>query len=254
MLRLFSLTIALLTAIVLTARPLSEEKRLKRVEKKRNGEVVINYIPAISAQRDYCAPASVEMVLRYYGERIKQRKLGRIFNSSHKGGTYRENVLKGFADNELKEYECRKIYGITNQEIGNLVTLHNKHPELSNAAAKKYKSGIKNNRYILDILDPAIIKKVTPQARPEFTAKFPQILREYISKGYPLLWSMAMNLDPYDRTTGGHMRVICGFKEENNRITGVIFLDPWGSKRKFKRVTLEEAIMMTTGLMVIIPR
>ena len=254
MTRLFSLAIALLTVISVAARPLSEEKRLRRVEKKRNGEIIINYIPGIKAQRDYCVPASVEMVLRYYGSRIKQRKLGRIFNSSHKGGTYNADVLKGFTDDELKEYDCRMIYEITSKEINVLTTLHNKHPELSNAAAKKFKSGIKNKRFILDILDPAIVKKITPQARPEFTAKLPQILKEYIPKGYPLLWTMAMNLDPYDRTTGSHMRVICGFKEENNRITEVIFLDPWGSKRKFKRTTLEEAIMMTTGLLVIMPK
>ena len=235
MIRTLSLTLALLTVLSAAARPLSEEKRLRRVEVKRNGEVMINYIPSIKAQRDYCVPASVEMVLRYYGARIKQKKLGRLFNSSHNGGTSREDLLNGFNDKELREYECRKLYAITKQEVHELVTLHNNHPALSRAAKKKIQSGIKHNQYIFDLLDPEIAKKVSPQARKEFTEKFTQILKEYVAKGFPLLWSMAMNLDPYDRTTGSHMRVICGYKEVDNRIVEVIYLDPWGNKRKFKR-------------------
>ena len=254
MIRSISLILMLLTILSAAARPLNEEKRLRRVEVKRNGEVIINYIPAIKAQRDYCVPASVEMVLRYYGSRIKQKKLGRLFNSSHKGGTSHENLILGFNDDELREYECRKLYTITNQEVHELVTLHNNHPDLSNAAAKKIKSGIKKNRYIFDLLDLEIAKKVSPQARKELTEKFPQILKEYVAKGHPLLWSMAMNLDPYDRTTGSHMRVICGYKEVDNRIIEVIYLDPWGSKRKFKRATLDETVMMTKGIMVILPK
>lgn len=254
MIRTLSLTLALLTVISAAARPLSEEKRLRRVELKRNGEVIINYIPSIKAQRDYCVPASVEMVLRYYGARIKQKKLGRLFNSSHKGGTSHEALLNGFNDKELREYECRKLYAITNQEVHELVTLHNNHPALSRAAKKKIQSGIKHNQYIFDLLDPEIAKKVSPQARKEFTEKFTQILKEYVAKGFPLLWSVAMNLDPYDRTTGGHMRVICGYKEVNNQITEVIYLDPWGNKRKFKRATRDETVMMTKGLMVILPK
>ena len=230
------------------------EKQLRRVEKKRSGEVIINYIPNIKAQRDYCVPASVEMILRYYGARIKQKKLGKLFVSSHHGGTNSANMMRGFEDKDLQDFECKMLYAISTAELQRLLDAYSRHPELPHAAARKLRHGMKKHKFVFDLLDLKIAGKVSPEARPELYKKFPEILKSLIDNGYPLLWSVAMNLDPHDRTTGGHMRVICGYKMDGEKITEVIFLDPWGSKRKFKRVTFDVAAAMTTQIAVIIPR
>lgn len=248
------LAAALCLAAAASARPLDETFRLRRVH-RGNHRVVVQRIPAIEAKRNFCVPASVEMVVRYHGGRVNQRDLGKIFDSSRKFGTNIAGLSGKFGTGPLRGFICKDVYGMTIPELGRMLNVYLDSPELSAVSRKRFLKHIdpkKGDPDALDFVDQRIVYATVAESRPELLKKFPEILKEYIDQGYPLLWSVAMNLDPHDRNDGFHMRVICGYVTANDgKITDVIYLDPWTGRRKYKEVTLEQATAMTTSIKVV---
>ena len=101
-------TLTVLTAVNVFAKTPDADELHRRV-KRSGGEVIIQRIPSVSAKRNYCVPASVDMVLRYYDTRVGQRTLGKLFDSSKKNGTYSRNIVKEFGKGELSGFWSRRI-------------------------------------------------------------------------------------------------------------------------------------------------
>ena len=237
-----------------SARPLDESTRLHRVH-RANRKVVVQRIPAIEAKRNFCVPASVEMVVRYHGGKVTQRDLGKIFDSSRQVGTNTAGMEKKFGTGPLAGFACKGVYSMTVGELENVKKVYLESPDLSPANRKRFLKRVgskKGDLAILDASDPRIMFDIASQARPELFKQFPEILKQYIDQGYPLLWSVAMNLDPHDRNDGFHMRVICGYGvTDSGEISEVIYLDPWTGRRKYKDVSLAQATAMTVSLKVV---
>lgn len=236
-------------------RLLSAAERARRVERDHRGHVIVERIPAIEAKRNYCVPASVEMVLRYYGAKVNQKKLGRIFDSSKKTGTFIGDLDTHFGpDGEIKGFECKKLYMMTVQELVALTRACLGDADLTRRNRKAISGNVDGRSAdVLDRMNPAVVRRHTPAARAPLIDLLPKLLKEYIDSGRPLLWSVSMNLDPHDRTDGFHMRVLCGYREENGKITGIVYLDPWTGRRRYKYVTALEAAAMTMSIMVVQP-
>ena len=114
MIKYISIICVLVLALCAGAKTPDELTRLRRV--KRNGGVVtIQRIPAIEQKRNFCLPASVEMILRYYGAKVNQRELGKIFNSSRKNGTS-NNIGKYFGSGELENFKYTCLYTLSQQK------------------------------------------------------------------------------------------------------------------------------------------
>ena len=96
-------------------------------------------------------------------------------------------------------------------------------------------------------------RKVFPQARPQLAAVMTGLCYKYINAGIPVLWSVAMNLDPAVKMKGGHMRLIVGYNRQNGKIKKILYRDPWGGSTKFKQVDFEDAQTMTMQLYVMYP-
>ncbi len=245
-------TLTVLTAVNVFAKTPDADELHRRV-KRSGGEVIIQRIPSVSAKRNYCVPASVDMVLRYYDTRVGQRTLGKLFDSSKKNGTYSRNIVKEFGKGELSGFRCEIVYGMLQQELERLIELYTNSPELKRSVRKKFKKQLSKSDTFFDPMDPGIVRKFTPQARKELLAVFPKILKTFIDRGCPLLWCVIMNFDPHDRTDGGHMRVIAGYEEKDGKITRIIYLDPWSNKRKFKEMKYMDAVTETTLILAVIP-
>ncbi|MCI5779781.1 MAG: C39 family peptidase [Lentisphaeria bacterium] len=236
-------------------RLLSSAECARRVERDHRGYVIVERIPAIEAKRNYCVPASVEMVLRYYGAKVNQKKLGRIFDSSKKTGTFIGDLDTHFGpDGEIKGFVCKKLYTMTIRELSALTQSCLGDADLTRRNRKAISGNVDGrSANVLDRMNPAVVRRHTPRSRAPLLQLLPKLLKQYIDSGRPLLWSVAMNLDPNDRSDGFHMRVLCGYREEDGRITGIVYLDPWTGRRKYKHVTALEAAAMTISIMVVQP-
>ena len=71
----------------------------------------------------------------------------------------------------------------------------------------------------------------------------------------PLLWSVQLGIVEENprlpQASGGHMRLIIGF---NPKTSEVLYTDTWGRGHELKRMALDNAWTITTGLYAVVPR
>ena len=133
-----------------------------------------------------------------------------------------------------------------------MIRVYTEADGLGTSARRKFLKNVKGD-VVFNAVEPRRTFKLTPQMRPELMAKLPEILKKHIDAGRPLLWCVAMNLNPDYRDDAFHMRVMCGYREEKGEITEITYLDPWTGKRRYKHVTFTEAVAMTTSLWLVTP-
>ena len=84
--------------------------------------------------------------------------------------------------------------------------------------------------------------------------RFERSIERSISDGIPLLWSVRLGLVKEQglsaQTSGGHMRLIIGYNEKTKEI---IYSDSWGAGHEEKRMSIDDAWTMTTGLQSLQP-
>ena len=249
MIKFISIICVLVLALCAGAKTLDEPTRLRRV-KRNSGDVIIQRIPAIEQKRNYCLPASVEMILRYYGAKVNQRELGKIFNSSRKIGTS-NNIGKHFGSGELEDFKYTTLYALSQQEYQRMVEVYQQ--ALPTAARKRFLKQLQKDKPAFDLMDLRRCPEELNDIRQPAAKAMRQACKTYIDQGYPLLWSVAMGLDTNDRDTGFHARIIAGYQEKDGVITEIIYLDSWYGRRKFKRMPFTAAVLQTTKIAVIEP-
>jgi len=88
--------------------------------------------------------------------------------------------------------------------------------------------------------------------------EFISLVKEYVDKGVPLLWGLALGEKPEDpplqgagQVRGGHMRMVIGYNLAKNKI---LFTDSWGAGHELKRMAMLDAYDVTLGLFSMAPR
>lgn len=224
----------------------------KNVRVERPGNIFINGIPQVSQKRNYCVPASVSMILRYFDSRINQKKLAKLFSTTSEKGTMTVDMTDAFLNESvLRNFELKSLYVLTEKDYSALLSLYESSVSKKRAKHKKRKNDDKECN-LFDDLKPNVARKLFPAARPDLINTFRSVYSEYICSGIPVLWAVAMNLDPAVNMKGGHMRVIVGFNVQNKKIKKVLYRDPWGSA-KIKQVDFDDALTMTLELHAIVP-
>lgn len=224
----------------------------KNVRFGRSGDVYIYGIPQVSQKRNYCVPACVSMITRYFDNKINQKKLAKLFSTSSKQGTVSSDIEDAFqTEAALQDFELKKIYSLTENEYTELMSLYESS---SKHKRKKRKTKDAEASCVFDDIDPDLARKLFPTARPELTKMLYSVCQKYIYSGVPIMWAVSMNLDPAVKMKGGHMRIIVGFNEQNNKIKRILYRDPWGGSTKIKRIDIDDAVTMTVELYAIVPK
>ena len=219
----------------------------------RGGNVLIDGIPQVSQRRNYCVPASVSMIVRYFDKRINQKKLAKLFETSSKKGTFTAKMAEAFFNEPvLSNFELVNLYTLTEKEYSALMELY-KSSVSEKRAKRKGKEDNEMERNVFDDIKPKEARKLFPSARTELNSIFRSVYTEYICSGIPVLWAVSMNLDPAVSMKGGHMRIIVGFNVQNKKIKRVLYRDPWGSV-KTKQVDLDDAVTMTMEMYAVVPK
>ena len=259
-----------------TAGGASETKGSKKtiagnVVREPNGDVFIDNVPMVDqGQKGYCAAATSERVLRYYGMEVDEHEIAQAAGTTAEGGTstleMKNSVQKigrhcklgtvvTYGDFEKPEAErCASIA----KEVAN----YNK------AAKKLKKKEIGPDVYISKrggvtyynaiaadaAMEPEVLRemKVNGSQKSRFT-KFMKDIRQQVDKGIPLFWGVTLGTyqeSDIPQSKGGHMRLIIGY---NDKTKEVLYSDSWGKGHELKRMPADWAWTISHCLMYMKP-
>ena len=192
----------------------------EHVKKDAKGNVYVDGVPMVDqGQKGYCVVAAVQRLFEYYGIPCDQHQLAQIAGSDPTRGT---SPL------------------VVNEELGKIDYRFNTRFEVLAIASQKGLVELVKDKYIGD---------------PVEERDFQKHVRRYIGYGIPLLWSLTLGVYPEEpaislQGTGGHMRMIIGYNDKDNRI---IFSDSWGAGHEFKTMDAHDAFRATEGLYLLKP-
>lgn len=222
----------------------------EKVEKSPDGIIRLKGIPMVDqGQKGYCATASVERILRYYGADVTQHELAQYANTGQMGTNPDQlyDALKSISTQY--EFQVRKLEFLEIDDYLDLIEDYNK-------AAKKKKIRPFNHGLIIDIgvmykqMDDTLLKEIRLDSNMKFK-RFSQRIERNLKDGIPLLWGVMLGVirEPeLPQAYGGHMRLIFGIDLDKNEI---LYTDSWGKGHEEKRMSLEDAYVITTSLFTI---
>jgi hypothetical protein len=229
----------------------------QRVQRLESGDVVLDSVPMVDqGQKGYCAVATMERILRYYGSEVNQHELAQQANSSGEGGTDPESLVKalksmgsklGLRVNERESFDARDFFDLLDDY--DKAAKRKKKPQLVLS-----RSGVIDVGVVYASMDVEVLRDVKLK-RESRVEKFFKETTEAIDQGQPLAWGVQLGwVEEKPRLPqggGGHMRLIIGYNPAKKEI---LYSDSWGLGHELKRMSLQDAYLITTGLYVVEPR
>jgi hypothetical protein len=194
------------------------------VEEDREGNIYVKGLPMVDqGAKGYCVVASVQRLFEYFGIGADMHQLAEVAEADPNRGTSTYLMAKSLDKIDYRFKTRLKILAMTDQG-GGLVEVDVK----------------KGEYYVGDRLDRRKVMKM---------------IKDSIGDGLPILWSLELGKYPEKpqlnpQTSGGHMRLIIGYNEEDETL---IFSDSWGAGHEFKTMKWEHAYRVTHGLFVLKP-
>ena len=253
-------------SILVKAKSLRQLKA--NIVKNSKGDVVIENIPMVDqGQKGYCAAATAERILRYFGLDVDQHQVAQLAETSAQGGTSIEGITdaitsigKSFsldqkfliATDKGKSFQDSQFY--RDLKDYNAAAKRAKKPEVS--WERHTVNHMVDITSLWNAMDPQILMQSRMRRNQDFT-KFTANIRSYVDSGIPLFWSCLVGLYPEvpDVSSGGqafgHMRLIIGY---NTKTHEILYSDSWGPNHALKRMPESQAWAMTKSLLVLKPR
>ncbi|GAA5122440.1 C39 family peptidase [Luteolibacter yonseiensis] len=218
-----------------------------RVKKTAEGDVYVEGVPMVDqGEKGYCAVASTERVMRYYGIQVDQHDLAKAAETSQYGTRPQDfedaiHRLQG-----RFKIRVRDLITFDQRDYERIVDNYNR--EAKKAGMPQWEPGDYYFKFNADIMREA-------RCRAGAFEKFRTMITTATSRGVPLLW--ALSLGRYPETGrenpqggGGHMRTIIGY---NAKTDEVIFSDSWGAGHEIKKMKGRDACAATNGLYLVEP-
>ncbi len=239
----------------------------KNVKREANGDVWVDNIPMVDqGQKGYCAAATSERVLRYYGLEIDQHQIAQIANTAAEGGTSIDGMINAISS-VGRQFQLDKKELVSSDSTGSfersshvkLIEQYNRVAQGKKAPTIDWKKYIANNtvdlQKIWDAMDSGILLEARMNQKQAFIRFFEDI-KHYTDEGVPAIWSCLVGLYPEtpplsQQGAFGHMRLIIGY---NDKTDEVLYSDSWGPAHALKRMPADKAWAMTKALLVLKPR
>jgi len=235
------------------------------------GDVFIDNVPMVDqGQKGYCAAATSERVLRYYGVSVDEHEIAQAAGTSAEEGT----TSKGMKDSVAavgKKYKLATVvtYGDFEKPVEERIDGLLKEAANYNKAAKKLKKKeitedvfvtrhgnmmTFNPRALDEAMDPEVLleMKVNGSQKSKFK-KFMADIHQQVDKGIPLFWGLTLGIYPeadIPQARGGHMRLIIGYNDKKGE---VLYTDTWGKGHELKRMPADWAFTASHCLMYMKP-
>ncbi len=240
-----------------TGKKVSSITRAKaNVQKNDAGDIWIDGVPMVDqGQKGYCAAATAERVLRYYGFPVDEHEIAQIAGTTAQGGTstlaMRETVRKAASKYRLGYAEIVNM----NEEPQKAIKAYNsvakrlKKPEIS------FEQFLHGNVFMIGEMIEAMQPDVLHEMRQKDSRakQFTRKVREQIEKGNPVFWGVTLGIwkEPgLPQQAGGHMRLIIGYNKKTDEI---LYSDSWGAAHTLKRMPADWAFTMTDNAFFLRP-
>ena len=213
------------------------------VRREPGGAVWVDGIPMVDqGDKGYCAVATLERLIRYYGGTTSQHELAQLFDSDAKGGTsFRVDPKTGRPIEFVAPEICRQ-FGFSQKVVDfdkptpeKLVKDYNKRASAKLPWDRKMRDA--DIEKLLARADKATLQAVV--ADEGSCKRFIPKVKQFVDKGVPLVWMIP-----------GHIRMLIGYNETTGEI---LYSDSWGAGHERKTMPLAEAFMMTQALIVVRP-
>ncbi|MDD2599996.1 MAG: hypothetical protein PHO37_12340 [Kiritimatiellae bacterium] len=245
---------------------------LPNVRKNNEGDLWVEGVPMVDqGQKGYCAAASAERVLRYYGWQGDQHEIAQLADTAAVGGTSLEGMI-GAVATVGKRYQLNDKSLIKADSSGSfeksgfheIIKAYNREAKSKKAVELDYmdfcdinpdSSRAINIMALFTAMDPDVLKSSRINQRQAY-ARFQEGVVNYVKQGVPLFWACIVGKYPETPDLGangafGHIRLIIGINQKTQEI---IYSDSWGPRHALKRMPLDDAWAMTFGLTVLKPR
>jgi len=229
----------------------NQSSLVAHVKKLPNGDVYVDDVPMVDqGDKGYCALASSERVMRYYGIDCDQHDMAQA-SGSDACGTGPEELQDALhrLQNRFR-IRVRDIIHWDVRDYERFTSVYNR--EAKRVGARPCPDGyVWASFYGLD-------KDVLREARTKGIGyeKFTKSVLDFTSRGVPLLWGLELGIYPENgqkalQFGGGHMRLILGYNQKTDEL---IFSDSWGAGHELKRMAMRDAYVVTRGLYMIEPQ
>ena len=237
------------------ARPVARDSLSERVVRESNGDVFLRDVPMVDqGPRGYCAVATTERVLRYYGLEVDQHELAQMADSEALTGTDGVRMMEELRSRQGRlRLRVRDLMVPDVREYQSLVRDYNRLARRNDARMLDDGSRVIDVAGIFTMADPDILLQARTERDRTSFGRFERTIQGYIDRGVPVIWSVMLGVFPeadIPQASGGHMRMIIGYNEETREI---IFSDSWGADHAFKRMPIDRAWTITTGIWMMEP-
>ncbi len=231
----------------------------------KDGDVFVGNVPMVDqGDKGYCAVATCERVLRYYGLAVDEHELGASAGSTASGGTSLQAMYETVSALAKKfGLGTHLVYGELDKDVsGRIHDLEKQVADYNKAAKKLRRPEIARSQYVRGgvmwdaaaaqaAMEPVVLKAMKLKL-PAFRV-FQRALHDQVNAGIPLVWSVTLGIFPepdIPQAQGGHMRLIIGY---NDRTKEIIYTDSWGAGHECKHMPLDDAWAISKAVLFIKP-
>jgi Peptidase_C39 like family len=220
------------------------------VERLPNGDAKLNDLPMVDqGEKGYCVVASVERIMRYYGATVDQHELAQIANTDATLGTSTGAMLSSLRRLTGRlGIKVRSLYAWNTRDFLKIINDYNRATKGGKLAPElRIPGDAADGDAFFSQVKPEIYKDVRMKSTADF-GRFQRDIERNIDEGIPLLWSVQLGIVRESRSpqrTGGHTRIIIGY---NRTTREILYSDSWGQGHEEKRMPLDDAWAITSGL------
>ena len=237
----------------------SRTKAKANVAKNPSGDVWIRDVPMVDqGSKGYCAVATAERVMRYYGIAVDEHELAHMAKSSAENGTSVSHMIETVkivgSKHRLGYSEIVKM-SLTPDDMVKDVKAYNRAAraeKLPQISIDDFVSGRSiDAQGIREAMNPDVLRKM--RVKDGRYRKFLSEVKAQIDKGVPVFWGVMLGWyrEPdIPQASGGHMRLIIGYNAERKE---VIYTDSWGAGHEMKRMPADWAFAITRSAFYLKP-
>ncbi len=229
---------------------------LQNIQRNDAGDVWIANVPMVDqGPKGYCATATAERVMRYFGQDVDQHQIAQLANSSAEDGTGSDAFKRALeAIARQYRYSLNTHIGWDFRGFQRMVEQYNRTARQRNSREIHLpRSGTVFVDQVYNAFDRDTLVESRAGRRTEFN-RFEERVRRYVDAGAPLIWGVMLGVVPepgLPQTAGGHLRLIIGYNAQTRE---VLFSDSWGRGHELKRMPIDQAFAITTALYTLEPR
>ncbi len=254
--------------------PASAQQMKQRVEVRENGDRIVPVPMVDQGPKGYCVAAVLERVARFYGREFDQHDAAQLAGTTAEGGTTSEKLVDALRKMAgLMKMRCtgrtdmdekasflnkeRRINLKVPKDLADTLKDYNKEAKRAGKPEfdiwEAFDSGEVGDLY--KKFDKDILRKIRLAQRVD-AEKFHRDVARTIDAGVPVVWSVLVGIVPEPKLPGdgevaGHMRMIVGY---NAKTREILYSDSWGAGHEEKRMSMDDAWVITKGTFVVTPQ